>query len=628
MNHKLFVHLSVFPRAFLILAAALVFALPALAQRDRLISDIQGDKAVSPFVRQPVRVVGIVTARVKNGFFIQMPDGQDKNPATSDGIFVFTNTEPESNAALGNLVSITGIINEFTPRDVNALPVTQISMQKGRDLVQVLSKGNPLPKPVVLTPGDFLAGSIDQLERFEGMRVQVMDMTAVAPTDGRGVFYGVLTGTPRPFREPGLDVNDFLLLGEKEKAALQKSFPKLEAFDANPERIRVESTAQTGANAIDVSFAAELKNVTGVMSYSYRTFTILTDPDNKPVIKNTIGVSPLSRVPTANEFIVAGMNVENLFDETDDPSPSEQAVPAEVVETKMKKISRAVRFYMQMPDVIGIAEVENLPLLKRLAERINADAVQGGKDDPKYEAYLIEGNDGRGIDNGFLVKSSRVKVLETKQFGKDEKYRNPVKNEDAFVNDRPPLMVRCVIEDSKDKAEFTVIVNHLKSFGGYSDPKVQNDVRLKKKLQAEFLAKLVNERQKANANERIVLVGDFNMYQFNDGITDLIGTIKGSPSSKDSVMISSDDLIESDLTNLVDLIPAAQRYSYVFEGNAQVLDHIIINEQMKKHILGYSYARLNADFAETDRNNPNKVQRFSDHDPAVAYFTIADQSKK
>lgn len=628
MNNRTRAFLSVFPRYISILAIAVFFALPVLAQRDRLICDIQGEKAVSPYAKETARVRGIVTARVRNGFFIQMPDGQDKNPATSDGLFVFTNSEPDSGATVGNLVSVTGLVDEFTPRGVNSLPITQISMQKGRDMIQVLSKGNPLPKPVVLAPGDFLAGSIDQLERYESMRVQVVEMTAVAPTDFRGVFYGVLTGTPRPFREPGLDVNDFLFLSDKEQNALKKSFPKLEPFDANPERIRVETTAQTGAAAIDVSTFAELKNVTGVMYYGYRSFSILTDPDNKPVIKNTISISPLSRVPTEKDFLVAGMNVENLFDEIDDPSPDEKPVPSEVVETKMKKISRAVRFYMQMPDVIGIAEVENLPLLKRLAEKINADAVQGGKDDPKYEAYLIEGNDGRGIDNGFLVKSSRVKVLETKQFGKDEKYRNPVKGEDSFVNDRPPLMIRCLIEDSKDKAEFTVIVNHLKSFGGYSDPKSQDDVRLKKKLQSEYLAKLVNERQKANPNERIVLVGDFNMFQFNDGIMDLIGTIKGKPSAKDAVMITSDDLVETDLTNLVDLIPAGQRYSYVFEGNAQVLDHIIINEQMKKHILGYSYARLNADFAETDRNNANKVQRFSDHDPAVAYFTIADQSKK
>ena len=162
----------------------------ALAQRDRLIGDLQGENNVSPYVRETARVMGIVTARIRNGFFIQVADGAaDKNHATSDGIFVFTNTEPDDGATVGNMVSVTGTVEEFMPRNGQpSLSVTEISMFKGKDFIQVLSKGNPLPKPVVLTPGDFLSGTIDQLERYEGMRVQVLEMTAVSPTGGRGPF--------------------------------------------------------------------------------------------------------------------------------------------------------------------------------------------------------------------------------------------------------------------------------------------------------------------------------------------------------------------------------------------------------------------------------------------------------
>lgn len=625
----------------------IIFLFPAttvLAQRDRLIGDLQGEANVSPYARETARVRGVVTARIRNGFFIQVPDNQaDKNQATSDGIFVFTNTEPDEGATVGNLVSVTGSVEEFSPRNgPPSLTVTEISMLKGRDVIQVLSKGNPLPKPVILTPGDFLSGTLDQLERYEGMRVQVLEMTAVSPTGGRvngntassetnGTFFGVLTGTPRPFREPGLDFYDFLFMTDKEKDAIKKNYPKLTAFDSNPERIKVETTAQPGSKAIDVSTFAELRNITGVLHYGNRAYSILVDPDSKPVVSNVVKIAYLPQ-PQPEQFLVAGMNLENFFDDADDPAlATEEIVAAEALDKRMKKISMAVRFYMQMPDVIGVVEAENLAVLKRLAERINADAVLGGKPDPKYEAYLVEGNDGRGIDNGFLVKSSRVKVIEVKQFGKDDKYRNPVKNEDVFLNDRPPLMLRFSLEDAgtKNQTEFTVIVNHLKSFGGYSDPKIQEDVRLKKKLQSEFLAKLVQQRQKADPNERIALIGDFNMYQFDDGITDLIGTIKGKPSPKEAVFLSSEDLVESDLVDLVDLLPnMGQRYSYSFDGNAQVLDHVIINEQMKKHIAGFAYARLNADFPERDRGDANKVQRFSDHDPAVAYFSIADLTKK
>lgn len=646
MNHRLNTktlrRLNAFSHAILVTLVFLFTASAGFAQRDRLIGDVQGEHNVSPYVKETARVRGVVTARIRNGFFIQVPDATaDKNQATSDGLFVFTNTEPDEGATVGNLVSVTGIIEEFAVKNgPPSLTVTEISMLKGKDIIQVLSKGNPLPKPVVLTPGDFLSGTVDQLERYEGMRVQVLEMTAVSPTGGRvtatassesnGIFFGVLTGTPRPFREPGLDVYDFLFMTDKEKENVKKTHPKIAPFDANPERIKVETMAQAGAQPLDVSTFTELKNITGVLHYGNRNYSLLTDPDTKPIVNVTARIASLP-VPKPEQFLVAGMNLENFFDDADDPAnPTDEVVPTEALERRMKKISTAVRVYMQMPDVVGVVEAENLAVLKRLAERINADAVMGGKPDPKYEAHLVEGNDGRGIDNGFLVKSSRVKVVEVKQFGKDDKYKNPVKNEDVFLNDRPPLMLRFSLENPKTnaQAEFTVIVNHLKSFTGYNDTRIQEDVRLKKKLQSEFLAKLVQQRQKADPNERIALVGDFNMFQFDDGIMDLIGTIKGKPAPKEAVFLSSEDLVESDLIDLVDLISMGQRYSYSFDGNAQTLDHVIINEQMKKHIAGFAYARLNADFPERDRGDANKVQRFSDHDPAIAFFTIEDGTKK
>ena len=191
-------------------------------------------------------------------------------------------------------------------------------------------------------------------------------------------------------------------------------------------------------------------------------------------------------------------------------------------------------------------------------------------------------------------------------------------------------MLRAAIDgpSTNQPFEFTVVVNHLKSFLGYDDPKQQDNVRLKKKLQAEFLAKWVQERQTKNASEKIILLGDFNAYQFNDGILDVIGTITGKPAPKDQVMNWSDDLVNPDLINLVNKIKEDQRYSYSFDGNAQVLDHILINEAMNKHVVNFGYARLNADFPEIYRNSDARVERFSDHDAAIAYFTFDDTTKK
>ncbi|HEX8248794.1 MAG TPA: hypothetical protein VF599_11510 [Pyrinomonadaceae bacterium] len=615
----------------------LFFVSSSSAQKSRAISEVQGDKVASLFVNEQVRVSGIVTARTRSGFFIQTPDDKaDGNPNTSEGILVFTRTEPGSEATIGNLVTVTGTIEEFRPKSEPAsLPITEIRFAKGKDIVEVESKNNPLPKAIALTVQDFASNKIDQMEKYEGMRVYVETLTAISPTGGRvedknataasnGTFFAVVKGIPRPFREPGMDIYDYIMSPDKEK--LKKDYPKMPIFDNNPERLRIESTAQLGASAIDVNSKAEIKNLSGVVHYTYRTFTIYVDVDSKHSISNAIKPVVL---PLANDrqFSVAATNLENFFDDEDDPSMKEDIVTKEAFALRLKKISGAIREYLQMPDIIGIIEAENLSALKRLAEKVNADAVASGKPNPKYEAFLVDGNDGRGIDNGFLVKTSRVEVVSVKQFGKEEKYENPVRKSEFSLNDRPPLLLEARINDAKTNKPFavTVVVNHLKSFNGYNDEKDAPNVRLKKRLQAEYLAKLVSERQKANPNERILLVGDFNAYQFNDGIVDVIGAIKGTPAPKDQVLNPSEDFLNPDLTDLVDMIKADQRYSYSFDGNAQVLDHFIANDAMKKHLAGFGYLRINADYPETLRGDATRVERFSDHDIPVGYFTFDEQ---
>jgi predicted extracellular nuclease len=606
------------------------------AQKNRLISDIQGDKNFSAYVGEIVRVNGIVTARVRNGFFLQTPDNKvDANPLTSEGIFVFTKTEPEGEATVGNFVSITGRVDEYAPSaDPNSMKTTQIVMTKGRDFIAVESKGMALPKPVVITADDFKPGSIDQLEKFEGMRVAVPELMVVAPTDGKadgtsgtsqsdGVFYAILNspGARRPFREIGYSVYDFLMLTEKEKDKLRKQVPKMALFDHNPERLRIESEAQLGAQPIDVPAYSTIKGLTGVMGYAWRAYSILVDPDNKPEVAGLMRAKALP-APSEKQFSIAAANIEQFFDEYDEPETKEPIISPEGFARRLKKISMAVRLYMNNPDVVAVTEAESLTVLKRLAEAINKDSEATGKPNPLYDAFLIEGNDISGIDSGFLVKRSRVDVLELLQFGKNEKFRNPTTKEDVALNDRPPLLLRAAIKTANGPFEFTVIVNHMKSFRGYTDEKEAPFVQLKKRLQAEFLARFAGERQKANPSERIALVGDFNFYQFNDGIMDVIGTIKGSPAPADSVQNAAEDLVNPDLLNLVDLIPAETRYSFVFDGNAQVIDQFIVNEVFRKHIAGFGFAHLNADYPEIYRNDPNRVERFSDHDAAVAFFNF------
>ena len=610
------------------------FSICANAQKEIAINQVQGDGNMSAYEGKIVRIEGIVTARIAKGFFIQTPDGKiDGNPNTSEGIYVFTGREATAEATIGNLVSVTGEVKEYRYKTALAsLTLTELSMRRDEDTIRVISKENSLPKAVTLTVDDFKANDFAELEKFEGMRVFVPELKAVSPTIGRidgkignavssGTFFATLSGKPRTFREPGMDIHDFLSSDNKEK--WKKDHPKIALFDSNPEAIRIDSAAQLGAQTIDVTSGVTIKNLSGVMFYDYGKYTILPDVDTKATISGFVKSVALPK-PTNRQISIAGMNLENFFDDEDDPAIKEEIVTREAFERKTKKISLAIRDYLRYPDVIGISEAENLNALKKLADKINRDAITAKEPNPKYEAYLIDGSDGRGIDVGFLVKSARVKVLEVRQFGKDETYKEP-NGKEEILNDRPPLLLRAAIDDAEagEPFEFTAIVNHLKSFYGYDDEKDGGlRVRTKKKLQAEYLAKIVQKRQEANPNENIILLGDFNFYQFSDGILDIIGTIKGTPAAKDSVLMASDDLVNPDLINLADLIQNDQRYSYTFDGNAQILDHILINQTMRKHLLGFGYARLNADFPAVYYNDENRVERFSDHDAAVGYFTF------
>ena len=84
---------------------------------------------------------------------------------------------------------------------------------------------------------------------------------------------------------------------------------------------------------------------------------------------------------------------------------------------------------------------------------------------------------------------------------------------------------------------------------------------------------------------------------------------------------TADILVGSGATALVDLprtLPVNERYTYVFEGNSQVLDHILLSRSLASgpgsghgaaHATAYEYdiVHTNAEFADQD----------SDHDPQV-----------
>ncbi len=331
------------------------------------------------------------------------------------------------------------------------------------------------------------------------MRVFAPSLTAVSGTDGTkseanatstsgGTFFAVLTGQARPFREPGVEVGYPVL-----PCAATPAPCDIPRFDGNPERLRVDSDALDGTTKADVSTGAVMTNVTGPLDYAFRTFTILPETPLAPV-----GGLTATAVPVAgpNQFTVASFNMERFYDDINDPN-GDAVLTSTAYANRLKKASLAIRNILNLPDIIGVEEVEKLDVLQAIANTVNADA---GAANPQYLPFLYEGNDVGGIDVGFLVKQGggRVTVNSVTQLGLNDTFIDPSDNSVDLMNDRPPVVLSATIHGPATSlpATVTVIVNHLRSLGSVEENTATGQrVRAKRKAQAEFLAGYIQGRQ-------------------------------------------------------------------------------------------------------------------------------------
>ncbi len=357
------------------------------------------------------------------------------------------------------------------------------------------------------------------------------------------------------------------------------------------------------------------------MDYGFRSYTILPDPATPPSIDLTV-ITGFARPASDDELSVASINLQRFFDTSNDPTTSDAVLTPAAFQTRVTKASMYILGFLRRPDIVAVSEVENLATLQTLAAVINRDAQLRGLDNPQYEAYLEEGNDPGGIDVGALVKRARVEVLEYRQEGKPLTFTNPLGQEE-LLNDRPPLLLAVRVTNQRNaQLRVTILINHLRSMIDIETTTAGPRVRAKRAAQAEFVAGLVNRRLSDDPRERILLVGDFNAFEFNDGYVDVIGTIRGAPAPRDQVIVETRDLVDPDLTNLIEMLPPQERYSYVFDGTAQALDHMIVSEALLPHVSVFSYVRSNADSPEAWRGDAMIPHRLSDHDAALVYLRL------
>jgi uncharacterized protein len=574
------------------------------------IYELQGEEETSAFTDTDVSTTGIVTTRKTNGFFLQVPDVEgDGNPLTSDALFVFTGSAPT--VAVGDETRVVGRLVEFRSSTA-ATPGTLTEITS--PIVTILSSGNALPTALdlaaLLSAPDSFSSRVQQFERYEAMLVTTPTMDVVGPSNAFGELHAVVSGVARPFREPGVDISNPLPVDAP------AGVPR---FDGNFERVMLDSDDLVDAAGVrrprlnlpvgTPDAPVRVLNIFGPLDYAF---------DNYRVALDTTAVSSGDRVPVpvppsaGSEFTIASLNLENFRDGTPNFA------------SRRAKAARLIDEVLSTPDILGLIEVGDLEDLEVLASSINAATGT------EYQAYLLDGDGmSTGFEQniGFLVNNSRVEVMSTFQVYQGKTF--DFAGQTDLLHDRPPFVLEARVRHTGTPV--TVVLNHLRSLLDIESTApipstgltVGERVREKRRLQAEDLADLVMSR----IDEPLAVIGDLNAFEFSDGLVDVVGTIEGDPAPADAVTEPSVDRWTHALTNLADLLPDTERYSYVFEGNAQVLDHMLVNQAMRSRLARFTYARNNTDFPESFESDFSTTTRLSDHDAAVGYFeAVADLS--
>ena len=590
----------------------------------------------STYVGQKISTTGVVTSLLYNAFFIQTPSSTPGSSGVAEGINVFTSNAPTVH--VGDNVTVTGTLQYFPAPSASVTPAIEIA----GPTVTTNSTGNALPAPISLTTANLTPnGGLQQLTKYEGMRVSFASLTSISGTDGgsldevneiyksNGRFFATITGTPRPFREPGIDVRD------PAAATAASTIPR---FDDNPERIIVDTFVGLNTTPMDVSTGATFTNVTGVLDFTYSNDNFYDPSRFIPDIPTlTAGytpgmiVTPLA-LPAAGQFTVGAFNIERFFntnsaDNLDfypvsgkvETSQAVTVTPAAYAR-RLTKVSLAIRHVLNNPDILALEEAENGSVLKDIAAQISADAIAAGETDPQYVAYgtdnsTIYSNDFSGISTGFLVKST-VDFIALDQFFNKSTF-TPTGGSLTTTDDRPPFVLHAGIKRGTGTKDYpiTVIVNHMKAL-----PDDTVAVQQKKELQAEELAGLIQGYQAKG--EHVLAVGDFNAFEFSDGYIDELGTVTNRTVPANTVILpGKPDLVTPPLTDLALNVDAAKRYSYVEDGSAQILDHVVATADLVPTTT-LVYGRVNADFPVASYNDATTAARVSDHDPALAYLAL------
>jgi len=541
------------------------------------IGEIQGEGHRSAFEGQTIVTEGIITAVDSNGFYIQ--DMGDGNSRTSDAVFIFTGTAPQD-FLLGDLVSVQGVVTEYragtgglTVTEITAPTVSFIASDYQLPDAVLIGQGGLTPPTQVidndgLTSYDPTTDGIDFWESLEGMRVTIDTPLVVSNT------------STDAFAETDVVAS----LGKGATGVNDRGGITISDGDYNPEKIQIQgdSTIFAGFKA-GYSVGDQLSSVTGIVNYAAARYEVLVTE----AVTVTKDVSLAREVTTltgdATHLSMATYNVENL-DSSDG---------------KYDVLASNIVYNLHAPDIIALQEIQDadgagrgtdLSGVKTAQGLIDAIAATSGLRYGYVEiaptaANTTGGEPNGNIRGGYLYNLDRVTYVE----GSAELIDGP-----AYNNTRKPL-----VADFLFHGEMVTAINvHLTSRGG-SDPlwgatqPPADAGDAARTAQAAGVKAYINAHLADNPDLNIAVLGDWNGFAWENAQTQLTDPAKGGA-----------------LTDLNTLLSVEERYSYLFEGNAQQIDHILVTEGL----------RANAQYDAVHINSQFGGDRPTDHDPQLAVF--------
>lgn len=573
------------------LTSSKIYTYEYIIQKDVVrIHDIQGEGHFSKYEGLNVNnVEGVVTYVLgSNDVYIQDLQG-DGDDNTAEGILLYKRGH---GLVPGDVVKVSGQVKEhfiegYDDRYQVDLPSTEIAATT----VEKVRSGEALPSPVVIgkdrtAPTDVIDNdglavfdpeqdAIDFYESLEGMLVQVDDAKVVAPQNYGEVV--VIPGT--------MDANT------------PAGGMRISDGDFNPERITIDMNDEK----FDAKMGDQFKgSITGVMSYGYSNYKVLTKKSTLPPLEDGKNAREItSIVPADGKLTVASYNVENFSPKVD---------PA-----KVTRLAQAIVTNLKSPDIIGLTEVQDndgptdsgtTDAAESAALLIETIKSLGG---PTYTYTDIApadkqdgGQPGGNIRVGFLYNEKRVELMEGTKGSADQAVGfengkltlNPGRidpTNSAYESSRKSLAAQFKFQGKS----VIVVANHFNSKGGDQPLFGKNQPPvLKSEVQRMEIAKIVNgfvkDVKAKDPNANVILLGDFNDFEWSNPLQ----TLKGN-----------------ELVNMVEKVPADQRYSYSYQGNAQVLDHILVSNNMEAATT-VNMVHINSGFME-------EHGRASDHDPLL-----------